>query len=104
VQNILSSNFLSNNIEIYRTIILSVVLYGCETWLLTLGEVRRLRLFENRVLRRIFGPQRDEVTGEWRRLLTAYYSGDKNEKNEMGESCSTYGGEEKRIQSFDGET
>ena len=53
---------------IYRTIILPVVLYGCETWLLTLREERRLRVFENRVLRRVFGPKRDEVTGEWRKL------------------------------------
>ena len=49
-------------------IILPVVLYGCETWSLTLREERRLRVFENRVLRRIFGPRRDEVTGEWRKL------------------------------------
>ena len=47
----------------YRTIILPVVLYGCETWSLTLREERRLRVFENRVLRRVFGPKRDEVTG-----------------------------------------
>ena len=53
---------------IYRTIILPVVLYGCETWSLTLREERRLWLFENRVLRRVFGPKRDEVTGEWRKL------------------------------------
>jgi len=53
---------------IYRTIILPVVLYGCETWLLTLQEERKLRVFENVVLRRIFGPRRDEVTGKWRRL------------------------------------
>ena len=51
-----------------RTIILPVVLYGCETWSLTLREERKLRLFENLVLRRIFGPRMDEVTGEWRRL------------------------------------
>ena len=50
--------------DIYKTIILPVVLYGCETWLLTLREERRLRVFENRVLRRVFGPKRDEVTGE----------------------------------------
>jgi hypothetical protein len=49
-------------------IILSVVLYGCETWSLTLREEHRLRVFENRVLRRVFGPQGDEVTGEWRKL------------------------------------
>jgi len=54
--------------KIYRTIILPVVLYGCEAWLLTLREERKLRAFENMVLRRIFGPRRDEVTGEWRRL------------------------------------
>ena len=50
------------------TIIFPVVLYGCETWTLTLKEEHRLRVFENRVLRRIFGPKRDEVTGEWRKL------------------------------------
>src|SRR5215510_11356852 len=52
----------------YRTIILPVVLYGCETWSLMLREEHRLRVFENRVLRRVFGPKRDEVTGEWRKL------------------------------------
>ena len=66
VQNLLSSSLLSQNlkIKIYRNIILSVVLYGCETWSLTLREERRMRVFENRVLRRIFGAKRDEVTGE----------------------------------------
>jgi len=70
VQNLLSSSLLSKNlkIKIYRTIILPVVLYECETWSLTLSEERRLRVFENRVLRRIFGPKKDEVTGEWRNL------------------------------------
>jgi hypothetical protein len=53
-------------IKIYRAIILLVVLYGCETWSLTLREEHRLRVFENRVLRRVFGPKRDEVTGGWR--------------------------------------
>jgi hypothetical protein len=52
----------------YRTVIFPVVLYGCETWSLTLWEVRRLRVFENRVLKGIFGPKRDEVTGEWSKL------------------------------------
>jgi hypothetical protein len=52
----------------YKTIILPVVLYGCETWSLTLKEEHRLRVFDYRVLRRIFGPKRDEVTGEWRKL------------------------------------
>jgi hypothetical protein len=55
-------------IKTHRTIILPVVLYGCETWSLTLKEEHRLRVFENRVLRRIFGPKRDEVTGGWRKL------------------------------------
>ena len=53
-----------NDLFCYRTIILPTVLYGCETWSLTLREERRLRVFENMVLRRIFGPRRDEVTGE----------------------------------------
>jgi hypothetical protein len=70
VQDLLSSRLLSKNtkIKIYRNIILPVVLYGCETWSLTLREEPRLRVFKNRVLRRIFGPKRDEVTREWRRL------------------------------------
>ena len=70
VQNILCPRLLSKNlkIKIYRTIILPVVLYRCETWSQTLWEERRLRLFENKVLRRIFGPRRDEVTRDWRRL------------------------------------
>jgi hypothetical protein len=61
---------LSRNVkvEIYKTIILPVVLSGRETWCLTIREERRLRVFENRVRRRIFGPNRDEVTGEWRKL------------------------------------
>jgi hypothetical protein len=66
-----SSSLLSKNVKItiYRTIILPVVLYGCESRSLTLREECRLRVFENEVLRRKFGPKRDEVTGEWRRLL-----------------------------------
>jgi len=75
-------------------------------------EERRLRVFENRVLRRIFGPKRDEVTREWRKLhneelndlLTQYCLGDKIEKNEVGGACMMNGGEERRIQGFDGET
>jgi len=61
---------LSKNIKIKirRTIILPVVLYGCETWSLTLREERRLRVSENWVLRRIFGPKRVEITGDWRKL------------------------------------
>jgi hypothetical protein len=81
-------------------VILPVILYGCETWSLTLGEDHRLRVCENRLLRRLFGPQRDEVTGEWRRLnneelndlyYTKYYLGDQIKKKEMGGACSTYG-------------
>ena len=66
VQDLLSSGLLSKNlkIKIYRTIILPIVLYGCETWSLILREERKLRVFENMVLRRIFGPRRDEVTGD----------------------------------------
>jgi len=80
---------------------LPVVLYGCETWSLTLREERKLKVFENMVLRRIFGPRRNEVTGEWRRLhneelnnlycSTQYCVGDKIEKNEMGWACGAYG-------------
>jgi hypothetical protein len=70
VQNLLSSRLPSKNVKIRirKTIILPVVLHGCETWSLTLREEHRLRVFENRVLRRIFGPKRDEVTGEWNKL------------------------------------
>jgi hypothetical protein len=70
VQNILSSRLLSRNINITvrKTIILSVVPYGCDTWSLTLREEHRLRIFENRVLRRIFGSKRQEVMGSWRKL------------------------------------
>ena len=70
MQNLLSSSFLSKNlkINIYRIIIFPVDLYECETWWLILREERRLRVSENRVLRRIFGPKRDEVTREWRKL------------------------------------
>jgi hypothetical protein len=70
VQNFLSFWFLLKNLKIiiYKTIILPVALYGCETLSLTLREEHKLRVFENRVLRRIFGPKRDEVAGEWRKL------------------------------------
>jgi hypothetical protein len=66
--SVFSSAVKNLNIRIYKTIILPVVLYGCETWSLTLREGHRLRVFENRVLRRIFGPKRGEVTGEWSKL------------------------------------
>jgi hypothetical protein len=64
--------------RIYKTIILPVILYGCETWFLTLREEHRLKVFENKVLRRIFGPKSNEVTGGWRKLhneeLRDFYS------------------------------
>ncbi|KAJ4439175.1 hypothetical protein ANN_15134 [Periplaneta americana] len=80
VEKLLSSSLLSKNLKvrIYKTVILPVLQYGCETWTLTLGEEHRLRVFENKVLRKIFGAKRDEVTGEWRKLhnteLHALYS------------------------------
>jgi hypothetical protein len=66
-------------LKIYRTIILPLVFYGCETWSLTLREKRRLRVFENRVLRRICGPKRDEATGKWQKL----------HNEELNELCSS---------------
>ena len=103
VQNLLSSSLLSKNlkIKIYRTIILPVVLYGCENWSLTLKEERRLRVFENRVFRRVFGPKRDEVTGNGENYImrslgnfTPYpiLCGCNIKKNEMGGACEAYGG------------
>ena len=70
MQNLLSSSWLSKNlkIKIYGIIVLLVVMCGRETWLLTLREEHKLRVFENRVLRRIFGPKRDKVTREWSKL------------------------------------
>ena len=75
VRNLLCSSLLSKNIKIkiHRTIILPVVLYGRETWSLTLREERRLRVLVNRVLRGIFGPKRNELTGEWRKLHNDLY-------------------------------
>jgi hypothetical protein len=106
------TSLISKNLKIYRTITLPV-LYGCETWSLTLREERRLKMFENKVLRRIFGPTRDEVTGEWRKLhnqeLRSLYSSPIvvqviKFENEMGTACSAYGGVERRVQGFGGET
>ena len=70
VQNMLSFSLLSRNIKIkiYRTIILSVVLCVCEIWSLTLTQNHRLRVFENRMLRRIFDPKREDLTGKWRKI------------------------------------
>ena len=90
-------------------IVLPVVLYGCETWSLTLREERRLRVFENRVLREISGAKWNEVIGSgenytMRSLIICiahqYCSGDKIEKNEVGGKCSMYGGEERCIKGF----
>jgi hypothetical protein len=75
---------------------------------LTLREERRLRVFENRLFRRVFGPKRDEVTGEWRKLhneeLTQYCAGGKIEKNEMDGACGAYGGGVRCAQGSGGET
>jgi len=115
VHNFLSSSFQTRNtkIKIYKIFILRAS-YGYETWSPTLREERRLRIFENRALKRIFEPNRDEVTGEWRKLhneelngfliLTKYYSVDKIQKNEMGGICSAHGGEETCVQGLGGET
>jgi hypothetical protein len=99
-------------IKMHRTIILPVVLHEWEALSLTLKEKRELRVFENRVLRKIFGPKRDDVTGQWRRLhnkelhagCSSYHSREQIKNNEMGKACGTYGGEERCIQSFSGET
>jgi hypothetical protein len=91
VQNLLSSRLLSKNVKvrIYKTIILPVVLYGCETWSLTVRNEHKLRVFENRVLRRIFGSKREGVTGGWRKLH--------NKEDEVGGTCGTNGREEERV-------
>jgi hypothetical protein len=108
----LSSRLLSRNIKvkIYKTIILPVVLYGCDTWSLTLREEHRLRVFENWFLRRIFGPKRDEVRGEWRKLpseeLHSLYSSPdiirQVKVNEVAGACGTHGREQKSVQGFGG--
>jgi len=70
VQRLSSSSWLPKNINIgiYSIVIWSVILYGCETWPLTLWEEDRLKVFNNKMLGKVFGPNKDEVTGEWRRL------------------------------------
>jgi hypothetical protein len=107
IENLLSSRLLSKDVKlrIYNTIILPVVLYGCETWSLTLRMEHRLRVFEKRVLWRIFGPKRDEVTGEWKKtayrgtscsvFFAKYNQNNQVEEDEIGEACSTSGEEER---------
>jgi hypothetical protein len=113
VQSLLSSRLLSRNVKvkIYKTIILPVVLYGCETWSLILREENRLKVFENRVIRRIFGPKRDEVTREWRKLHNEGFIcctspqillRKKIKENEVGGTCGTHGIGEECVQGFDG--
>jgi len=99
---------------IYRTIILPVVLYGCEIWSLTLREKRRMWVFQNGVLRRIFGPKRDEVTGEWRKLhneeLNDLYCSPnivrviKSRRMRWAGHVARMGEKERHIHGFDGET
>ena len=99
--------------KIYRTVILTVVLYGCETWSFTLREERRLRVFEKRVLRRIFGPKRNEVIGEQRKLhneeLNDFHSSRnifrviKSRRMRWAGHVARRGGEERLIQGFGGE-
>jgi hypothetical protein len=99
-------------VKIYKTIILPVVLYGCGTWSLTLREEHRLRVLENRVLRRIFGPKRDEVRGKWRKLHSQelhnlhsspkYHKAVEVKKNEVGRACGTHGTGQKILQGFGG--
>jgi hypothetical protein len=116
VQNLLSSRLVSKNTKIreYKTVVLHVVLYECETWYLTLREEQRQRVFENRVLRRIFGPKRDEATGEWRRLhneeLNDLYLPPniirviKSRRIRWTGHVARMGGKEMCIQDFGGET
>ena len=116
MQNILSSSFLSKNLKskINRTIILPVVLYGCEPWSLAWREERRLMAFENRMLRKIFEPKKDKVTREWIKLHNEELGGLYSSPNIArviksrrmrwgGGACSAYGGEERRRQGFGGE-
>ena len=101
MQNLLFSSLLSKNIKglRYSDIILSVVLYGCETWSLTLRVQRNLGMVENRVGTKEFGPKREGVTAEYRKLhnedLNHLYSGEPTKNNETGWACNTNGGEKR---------
>jgi hypothetical protein len=88
--SLLSSRLLYRNVKvkIYKTIILPVVLYGCETWSLTPREEHIKRMFENRVLRRIFGPKRDELTGERKKLHNEELHNLYSSPNTIGQSKS----------------
>jgi hypothetical protein len=115
-RNLKSSSLLSKHIKItiYVTLILPVVLYGCETWLLKLTEEHRLRVSENRVLGRIVGPKRHKVTGKWRRLHNEEFNGlysssntiqvIKSRRMRWEGHVACMGGEESCIQAFGGET
>jgi hypothetical protein len=110
VQNLLSFHLSKNlKIKIYKTVILPIVLYGCETWSLILREEHRLRVFENRVLRRIFGPKREE-DGSWRKLhndeLHSLYSSPnivrmiKSRRIRLAGHVARMGGGERCLQGF----
>jgi hypothetical protein len=116
VQSLISTRLLSKSIKvkIYKTAILPLVLYECETWSLTLREEHRLRVFENRELKRIFGSKREEVTGGWIRLQyegrhnlyisPKYYMGDQIKEDEMSGVGSTNGRNEICVQYFGGKS
>jgi hypothetical protein len=97
----LSSRLLSRNVKvkICKTIILPFVLYVCETWSLTLREEHRLRVFENRILRRIFGPKRDEVRNF---IICTHPQISLGKANEVGGACGTHGRGERSVHGFSG--
>ena len=114
MQQVANKYCLYKRLKIYGNIILPVVLYGCETWSLTLWEERRLRVFGNGVVRRIFGPKRDEGRGEWGKLhneeLNDLYCSSniirviKSRRMIWVGHVARMGGQERSIQDFGGET